>query len=117
MNRTAYKVKEESNSYRLNRKRMWALGTAVLLVLLLFSLFIMTKTVTAEKGIERVKLIKSIEIKKGDTLWSIASENYSDEYDDINDYINEIKDSNGITGDCIHVGNYIVVPYYTDAVY
>jgi hypothetical protein len=39
----------------------------------------------------------------------------TDEYDDMNEYIKEIKDSNGMDSDDIHVGNFIIVPYYVDA--
>jgi cell division protein YceG involved in septum cleavage len=114
MNRTGYTVKTGSSYYRLNRKKIWAAGTAILVLLVLFSVLFMTKTVTAESDTNKVKLVKSIEVKKGDTLWSIASDYYSDEYDDMNDYIHEIKECNGISGDSIHVGNYIVVPFYTE---
>lgn len=54
----------------------------------------------------------SVEIKAGDTLWTIAEEHMSAEYNDINDYIKEIKKVNGIYSDTIHAGNYLIVPYY-----
>jgi cell division protein YceG involved in septum cleavage len=101
--------------YQNNRKKIWILGAAILLLTIIFSVGFVTKTVTAQREADRVKLVKSIEIQKGDTLWSIASENMSDEYDDLNDYIDEIMDSNGMASDEIHVGNYIIVPYYADA--
>jgi hypothetical protein len=101
--------------YQLNKKRVWRFGVAVLLLLVLFSVFFITKTVTAQRAVDRTKLVTCIEVQKGDTLWSIASSYFTDEYHDLNEYINEIKDSNGMVSDEIHTGNYIIVPYYADA--
>ena len=35
----------------------------------------------------------------------------------MNEYIEEIKDSNGMVSDTIHTGNFIIVPYYADTSY
>lgn len=115
MNRTTDLMMETRNYYQSNRKRLWLIGAVLLFVVVLLSVAFITKTVTAQRSAERSKLIVSVEIEKGDTLWSIASEYMSDEYDDMNEYITEIKATNGMVSDDIHIGNYIVVPYYTDA--
>ena len=39
----------------------------------------------------RYKYYKSIQIHCGDTLWNIAEENMSDDYESVNDYITEVK--------------------------
>jgi hypothetical protein len=106
---------ESQSYYRLNKKRIWIVGAAILFAVILFSVLFITKTVTAQRDGERAKLVTSIEVKKGDTLWSIASDFISDEYNDMNEYITEIKVSNGMTSDDIHAGNFIIVPYYVDA--
>lgn len=98
-----------------NRNRIWMIGIGVLLVVVLFSVFFFSKTVTAQREGDRVKLITSVEVKKGDTLWSIATVYMTEEYNDINDYIKEIKSCNGLATDNINAGNYIIVPYYADA--
>lgn len=60
------------------------------------------------------KYYKSIEIVKGDTLWSIANDNIDYEhYKNIYEYINEVKRMNSLTSDRIAAGNYIIVPYYS----
>ena len=115
MNRTADYIMDGSRYYQLNKKRIWRFGIAVLLLVVLFSVFFITKTVTAQRAIDRTKLVATVEVKKGDTLWSIASAYFTDEYDDLHEYIDEIKDSNGMISDEIHAGNFIIVPYYTDA--
>lgn len=61
------------------------------------------------------KYYKSIEISKGDTLWSIAEE-HSDKshYQNIFEYIDEVKAMNSMETDNIVSGRYIIIPYYVD---
>lgn len=100
--------------YESYKRRIWLAGAAVLLLVLLFSIGFISKTVTAQRAGSRQKLIASVEIKQGDTLWGIASSYISEEYGSISEYIEEIKASNGLISDEIHAGNYIIVPYYAD---
>ena len=117
MNRADYMMVEGQNYYENNKKRIWIVGIALLAILLLLSVGYIAKTVTAQGNSERVKLVTSVEVKKGDTLWSIASIYYSNDYVDMNDYIKEIKTTNRLSNDEIHAGNFIVVPYYEDTSY
>lgn len=117
MNRTTDIIIEGQNYYRQNKLRIWIFGIVLLVFLVICSILFFTKTVTAQREGNRTKLVTSIEVKQGDTLWSIASRYITDEYDDMNEYIEEIKSSNGMATDTIHAGNYIIVPYYTDASY
>lgn len=59
------------------------------------------------------KCYKSIAVSNNATLWSIAAA-YMDEehYASITDYIAEIKNTNAMTGDAIHYGEYLIIPYY-----
>lgn len=60
------------------------------------------------------KYYKSIEISKGDTLWSIANDNFDpDHYKNIYDYVAEVKKMNALASDTIIAGSYIIVPYYS----
>lgn len=62
------------------------------------------------------KYYKSIVVSANDTLWSIAEEHMDREhYDSINDYINEVRAMNSLTGDSIHYGTHLVIPYYDSA--
>lgn len=115
MNNTFLNMDEKQGKRPMDRRRVLLVGTGVLLAAILFSIVFVTKTVTAKQNGFRIKRVASIEIQKGDTLWSIASDYITDEYEDVNEYIEEIKFSNGLTSDTIHAGNYIIVPYYTDA--
>lgn len=61
------------------------------------------------------KSCTSIQIQQGDTLWSIASAYYVPECGTLKAYIKEIKKTNGLRGDSIHAGNYLLIPVYVPA--
>lgn len=117
----------ETNSVRtmrsgLNTRKILVMienkQTQILILLLsicvvILSFGIISTKVIAQKATSQEKMITSVRIEKGDTLWSIANEYITDEYDDINSYIAEIKKTNRLTSDIIHEGCYILVPYYT----
>jgi LysM repeat protein len=95
------------------KKRYMMIIGLLLLISIILSLSFITTRVTAERSVTREKTVTSVKIEKGDSLWSIANLYISDEYKDMNTYIKEIMDSNGLTSDVIHEGSYIIVPYYT----
>ncbi|WP_066719266.1 LysM peptidoglycan-binding domain-containing protein [Clostridium sp. Marseille-P299] len=94
-----------------NRK-VFGFVLIVSLVLLLSS--VMSHNVFAQKSGVRKKTVTSILIEPGDTLWSIATKYYTEEYESIPVYIEEIKKSNRLYTEEIHAGKYIIVPYYYD---
>lgn len=59
------------------------------------------------------KYYTSIAIEKGDTLWSIAAKYKTSEYEEIGDYIKEIKRLNHLYDDKICSGKYLIIPYYS----
>jgi cell division protein YceG involved in septum cleavage len=97
----------------IENKGIFIMFGIITLCILILSFCIVPTVVTAEKLMNREKNVISVKIEEGDTLWSIASEYITEEYNDINSYIREIKKSNGLTNDTIHEGRYIIVPYYT----
>ncbi len=54
----------------------------------------------------------SVSVQPKDTLWSIATKYYSEEYGSVNDYVKEIKRCNSLTNDYIRSGSFIIVPIY-----
>ena len=78
------------------------------------SLFVGAELVDAHDKTEEVmcKYYRSIEITDGDTLWSIAKENMSEEYDSVYAYIEEVMEMNNLESDQIHSGQYLTVAYY-----
>ncbi len=59
------------------------------------------------------KYFTSTMVKSGDSLYSIADRNMSAEFESVENYINEIKHINSLEEDTIHVGQYLIVPYYS----
>lgn len=60
------------------------------------------------------KYYTSIQIEPGDSLWGIASKYISEEYDSMQEYVNEIKSINGLGDDEIHSGQFLIIPYYSN---
>lgn len=53
----------------------------------------------------------SVELKSGDTLWSIAEEYMPEDYSSIQEYIDTLKDINGLKSDDIYAERYLTVAY------
>lgn len=60
------------------------------------------------------KYYTSIQVKKGDTLWNIANTYMTEEYVNVNEYMEEICSINHIDASEIHSGQYLTIPYYSD---
>ena len=59
------------------------------------------------------KYYTSIQVQKGDTLWDIACNYMTDEYENVNEYIAEICEINHLAESDIHSGQYLTIPYYS----
>lgn len=89
------------------------LSIAAAVVFSAFMLSISTQASELENTAE-YKYYKSIEITKGDTLWSIARENMDkNHYKNVSEYVNEVKSMNAMKSDSIVAGSYLIVPYYS----
>lgn len=110
-NQTSDMVTEMTFRTIFNRK---VFGFIIVAAFVLFFSSFMSQTVFAEKPQTRVKTAVSVQIKQGDTLWGIASEYYSEEYESLGSYIDEIMKSNGLASEEIHSGKYLIIPYYKD---
>lgn len=65
-----------------------------------------------KEAVQTQKYYTSIEIKEGDSLWSIAKSYMGDDYDSIYEYINELKAINALDSDRINEAEYLTVAYY-----
>lgn len=98
----------------ISKKRRWCFLIILLGVLFLaFQVFFM-RTPTIEAQGSKEKQFTSIQVKKGDSLWKIAKRYMGDEYNTIDDYIDEVCKTNHIYDGQITDGMYLVVPYYTN---
>lgn len=97
------------------RRRMILLLTTILLItigsVVFGSIFSSAQTNAEESGIQ-YKYYKSIQIEKGDSLWSIAKEYCTDAYAGTQEYVDELKEINNLTSDEIHYGQHLIVVYY-----
>ena len=56
----------------------------------------------------------NIEIKEGDTLWSIASRYHKNSGMSIREYIRELKSMNRMASDRIHAGDSLAIVYFSE---
>ncbi len=66
--------------------------------------------VQASDSYKEVTYYKSVYVHSGDSLWTIADQ-YMSDGEDKNDYIDEIRQINHISGSHLTAGSYIIVPY------
>lgn len=97
------------------KKMVWSCGVAVALIFLSASLFVLHSSAKTQK--EYDKCYTSIEICKGDSLWSIACTYYTPECCNMENYIDEVKRINHIQGEKIVVGEYLTIPYYSVSIH
>ena len=93
------------------------LGILTLGLIITLSILFSNRLVSAHDNIHenqsnKPKYYKSIQIQSGDTLWRIAEQHMSREYDSITDYIIEVKRINNLASDDIQANQYLTIPYY-----
>lgn len=113
MNRRRKILSSTREGNKIVSKIIFILLTAILIIFIAF--YFNYDKVSADINNNRNKQVVSIRIEKGDTLWKIAKDYITEEYGNINEYIDEIKLSNGLDTDNIYEGSYIIVPYYVDS--
>ena len=89
---------------------------SIILVVLVFAIIfggvIISRNVAAASAPNKDKIYTSYEIKSGDTLWRIASR-YCDDSALIEDYIDEVKQINGMMRDtALMAGKKLIIYYY-----
>lgn len=97
----------------MSSKRRWYL-IIVLIGVLMMTFHVFFKAPTVEAQGNKEKQFTSIQVQKGDSLWKIAKKYMGDEYNSVDDYIEEVCKTNHIYDGEITDGMYLVVPYYTD---
>ena len=97
------------------RKHILTLALTFVLVITCSMMFFTVKT-KAQNRDEAIyyKYYKSITVSRGDSLWTYAAE-YADEehYDSYRNYIDEVLQMNGLSGEDITTGQHLVIPYYS----
>ena len=111
-------LQKKKRQRELREKRPFFITGAVLIISLLsvcFFLYFGDRVVKAQESANDIQY-KVVEIKNGDSLWSIAKENMDNTNDsgfiNIYQYIHEIKRCNNMKSNNINAGCYLMVPYY-----
>ena len=111
-------LQKKKRQRELREKRPFFITGAVLIISLLsvcFFLYFGDRVVNAQESANDIQY-KVVEIKNGDSLWSIAKENMDNTNDsgfiNIYQYIHEIKRCNNMKSNQINAGCYLMVPYY-----
>lgn len=89
------------------------LGFLMVVALIMYAAsFLPAKVAYADQQITKELGYQTVQIKSGESLWSIAKEYYTEECKSMSQYINLIKNCNSLYEDDITAGCYLVVPYY-----
>lgn len=111
-------LQKKKRQRELREKRPFFITEAVLIISLLsvcFFLYFGDRVVKAQESANDIQY-KVVEIKDGDSLWSIAKENMDNTNDsgfiNIYQYIHEIKRCNNMKSNQVNAGCYLMVPYY-----
>ena len=91
------------------------IGLIIFLFAVIYILaFLPSKIAYANPEEQKVRTYKTVQIQYGDSLWSIASDNYCKSEESIQDYISLVKQCNSLYEDEITAGCYLVIPVYED---
>ncbi|MGN0364250.1 MAG: LysM peptidoglycan-binding domain-containing protein [Bilifractor sp.] len=91
----------------------------IIMAILLTGIFILFHFTADQTEAEKVnkpvyKYYTSIEVQRGESLWSIATDHMSPEYKDVYEYMSEIAQINHLRGDQLDCGQKIIIPYYSE---
>ncbi len=87
------------------------IGTFILLFSCLFLGNFMSSAHENDTNSVQSTYYKSIRIQPGDTLWDIAEETMTSEYESTKEYVQVLKDMNSLSSDHIEAGQYLIVAY------
>lgn len=101
----------------IKKRLIFCTLTFVLLIagVLIGSNLLDSSKIEAESSKENYKYYTSIQVKSGDTLWSIADRYLSSEYSDRSAYMDELVALNNLSDTTIHAGQYLTVSYYSES--
>ena len=93
-----------------SKRRVIGIIIAVVFVFLMSTFLLSNNLIEAQET--KDKQFTSIQVQKGDTLWKIAKKYMGNEYSSVDDYIEEVCQTNHIYDGKITEDMYLVIPYY-----
>ncbi len=103
--------KVSGHSAKRNLKRFSAGLILTMIICISFGTFLVYAREKPDSGIAAHKYYKSVQIQSGDTLWTIAEDTMTDEYDSVAEYVQVLKDMNGLDSDSIQSGQNLIIAY------
>ena len=98
---------------RRNRRNLMITAAFVGLAVILILIVSLTTHKAMADQTPAQKTYVSVRITEGDTIWTIAEENYTADAENMESYVKEICQINNLTmDDTIHTGANLVVPVY-----
>ena len=93
-----------------SKRRVIGIIIAVVFVFLM-SAFLLSNNRIEAQG-QKTSSLPAFRCRKGDTLWKIAKKYMGNEYSSVDDYIEEVCQTNHIYDGKITEDMYLVIPYY-----
>ena len=111
--RAAQRRRQVMRMKRLIRNSFFTLCAVILLAVSINA--ISAQATTKEESLTHTyKYYKSVEISKGDSLWTIAEAYTDGSAEAIQDCVKEMRSINSLKNDTIKAGDRIIVPYYSN---
>ena len=110
INKTNVRLWFTEDDIMRSKRRVIGIIIAVVFVFLM-SAFLSSNSLIEAQG-TKDKQFTSIQVQKGDTLWKIAKKYMGNEYSSVDDYIEEVCQTNHIYDGKITEDMYLVIPYY-----
>ena len=107
--------KSRAAAARRRRVKRVCIITFIITFIVVFTIIVFSSIVRAGQNADNDNSVKGytyITVSSNDTLWSIACKYSDDHYSSVYEYIREVKQINGITGDSIYSGSKIIIPVY-----
>ena len=98
-------------------KRLFAGVILILIICVSFGAFFVSAHEKTSADDTVYKYYKSIEIQSGDTLWAIAEDTMTDEYNSVAEYVQVLKDMNNLDSDNIQAGQNLIIAYNDSVLY
>lgn len=112
--RNKKRYEKEKRQREIRKKLFMVVFTFCLVVGLSLSYHALLSKANSASDIIQYKYYKSVSVASGDTLWTLAAANYENGYENIEDYICEVKEINHLNTDTIQTGQFLVLPYYSE---
>lgn len=110
-----YKSRAKARASRkLTRFVLSVMVIASLVCIILFSNKNVTSANEAGESVRLTKYYKTITIRNGDSLWSLANQYKSGDYRTTRDYVNELKSMNDLHSENLKAGQKLVVAYFEE---